>query len=745
MGRDWFRRQPSQPWLNRRLALMEDHSLTWSQQNLLQRPLQGRIFLEGPAGTGKTYAAALRLLDLLRRGVAGDSILLLTPQSALAAPYEARLHSEAAGAGGRVTVWTPGGLALHMVELFWPLVGSPAGFARPDVPPVFLNLETAQYYMAYLARPLIEEQRLFDSVVMDRNRLYSQILDNLNKAALVGFPHAEIGARLKAAWMGEPGQLRVYEDVQTCASLFRRFCLENNLLDFSLQVEVFRDHLWPTPEVRGYLQDTFRHLIADNIEEDSPFAHDLLREWLPAFDSALLVYDTQAGYRRFLGADPDTAAALAASCDETLAFAQSLVSSPEIVHLTAALEQSLHGMRPALDDTRPETLQIADLHGGGAEVYEAPRQALPALYYSYHRFYPQMLDWVAAGIADLVQNQGVPPGEIVVLAPILSDALRFSLMDRLGGLGIPYRSHRPSRALREEPAVQCLLTLTALAHPDWGLEPTRFDVAYALVQAIEDLDLVRAQLLVEIIYRPRRGEFPLLPFDPIRPEVQERITYRLGERYERLRAWLEAAYTAGQTQDEPLDYFLSRLFGELLSQPGFGFHTRYDAGQASATLIDSVRNFRWVVEPVLEGDAAGLGAEYLRMVQDGVIAAQYVSNWQLQPEDAVLLAPAYTFLLSNRPAAVQFWLDVGSRGWSERLEQPLTHPYVLTREWPAGRVWSDADELGVGRAAMTRLAVGLLRRCRSALYLGLSEFNEQGFEQRGPLLMAFQRLLRGRA
>lgn len=736
---------------------MDHFPLTPAQQDLLRRPLQGRIFLEGPAGAGKTHAASLRLLDLLRRGVSGDSILLLTPQRALAAPYEARLHTAEAGAGGRVTVWTPGGLAQRMVELFWPLAGGPAGFSRPDVPPVFLNLETAQYYMAHLVRPLLEEQRLFDSVVMDRNRLYSQILDNLNKAALVGFPDTEIGMRLKAAWIGEPGQLRVYEDAQTCASLFRRFCLENNLLDFSLQVEVFRDYLWPAPEVRGYLQATFHHLIADNIEEDSPFAHDLLRDWLPFFDSALLVYDTQAGYRRFLGADPQTAAALAASCDETLAFTQSLVNSPEIARLTTALEQALQGMRPApfelagppQADTRPEALQIAELHGSGAEVYEAPRLALPALYYSYHRFYPQMLDWVASGVADLVQNQGVPPGEIVVLAPILSDALRFSLMDRLGALGVPYRSHRPSRALREEPAVQCLLTLTALVHPDWGQEPTRYDVAYALVQAIEDLDLVRAQLLVEIVYRPRRAEFPLLPFDPIRAEVQERITYRLGERYERLRAWLEAAYTAAaQGQDDPLDYFLSRLFGELLSQPGFGFHTRYDAGQASAMLIDSVRNFRWVVGPVLEGEDAPLGAplgeEYLRMVQEGVIAAQYVSNWQIQPEDAVLLAPAYTFLLNNRPAAVQFWLDVGSRGWSERLEQPLTHPYVLTREWPDGQVWSDANELEVGRAAMTRLAVGLLRRCRSALYLGLSEFNEQGFEQRGPLLMAFQRLLRGR-
>ncbi len=42
-----------------------------------------------------------------------------------------------------------------------------------------------------------------------------------------------------------------------------------------------------------------------------------------------------------------------------------------------------------------------------------------------------------------------------------------------------------------------------------------------------------------------------------------------GERYERLRLWLEE-YRQGKPAE--LDHFLSRLFGEVLSQPGYGFH-----------------------------------------------------------------------------------------------------------------------------------------------------------------------------
>jgi hypothetical protein len=119
-----------------------------------------------------------------------------------------------------------------------------------------------------------------------------------------------------------------------------------------------------------------------------------------------------------------------------------------------------------------------------------------------------------------------------------------------------------------------------------------------------------------------------------------------------------------------------------------------------------------------------------------------VRSWERQPEDAVLLAPAYTFLMSNRPVEYQFWLEVGSSGWWERLYQPLTQPYVLSRAWEGGRQWSDSDEYAARQEALARLALGLTRRCRKQVYLGWSELDEHGYEPRGPLLRALQRALR---
>ncbi len=253
------------------------------------------------------------------------------------------------------------------------------------------------------------------------------------------------------------------------------------------------------------------------------------------------------------------------------------------------------------------------------------------------------------------------------------------------------------------------------------------------------MDLVRAQLLADIVYRTHAKTVSLSSFDKIKPEVQERITYVLGERYEQLRIWIET-----YIQEEPveIDHFLSRLFGEVLSQSGYRFHRNYGAGEIAANLVNSARGFRWAVESCPPEDGKPLGKEYLEMVQEGVIAAQYIRSWQVDAQDAVLLAPAYTFLMSNRPVEVQFWLDIASAGWFERLYQPLTHPYVLSRHWPEETPWTDVEESEADLESLYRLTLGLVRRCRQQIFLGLSELSEQGYEHQGPLLKAIQRILR---
>jgi hypothetical protein len=684
-------------------------------------------FLLGPAGSGKTMLAAEHLHHLLRSGTTGDSILVIAPQRSLLKPFQAVLRRGDLPPGGEVETLTIGGLAKRSVDLMWPAIAREAGFAQPDRPPTFLTLETAQYYMERVVQPFITERYYFESVRLSNERIYSQLLDNLNKASLVGFPYTEVGKRLIGAWAGPSQQTITFAQVQDCLLRFRTYCLEHNLLDFSLQLELFRT-LLQRDWFRDKLYRRYRHLIVENVEEDTPLTHDLLRDWIPHTHSALIVYDTQAGYRSFLGADARSAYELRSICHEVVELPRSAshVMSPAVQSLEATVTHVL-----AADSDLP-------MRSG---------EAREALAYGGGRFHPQMLDWVTQQIVELVEKQNVAPADIVILAPFLGDALRFALEDRLGRQAIPTRSLRPSRSLNEEAVTRGLLTLAALAHPQWQNIPPQADVAQAIALSIDHLDPARAHLIAERLYASRSGRAELRPFENLKPELQERIGFEVGTRYDRLRTWLQD-YTQADAPP-PLDVFFARLFGEVLSQPGYGFHRQIDPGRVTAQLVESARKFRKTINPdpyapTLDPNVGRdyAGHDYVRMVSEGVVAATYVESAYADKPKAVLLAPAYTFLLSNESVGYQFWLNAGSPAWWERLYQPLTHPYVLSRQWPPDKKWGDEDEVAARQATLLRLVRGLLRRCRKRVYLAISTLNEQGFEERGPLLTLMQQVLR---
>lgn len=703
------------------------------------------LFLSGPFGSGKTTAAIERIQWLLRQErVRGDQILVLVPQRTLGQPYQEALHRPEVPAGALVQVTTVASLARSSVALYWPLAARSAGFAEPRREPTFLNLETTQYHMAGLVEKAAQQAE-FDAVRLQRGRIVSQVLDNLNKAALHGFTIDEAYARLENTV--PPGEhmtarLNVLRTARRISQEFREMCLHESLVDYSLQMQIFLQEILENEWCRTHLFRSFRHLVFDNAEEETFAAQELVRRWLPHLDSALILVDEDGGYRAFLGADPRNAERLARFTDSRARLPSSRSMAPGLSSMIGRINRAIPGGRREVEQEAGTDDEPSVLTDAGPLVF--PERA--------HRFYPQMIEWAVEKIERLVKQEGVAPKEIAVLAPFVSDAMRFSIQTRLQERGILTASHRPSRALNAEPAVRTLLTLAALAHPSWQRRPSRADVTLTLGSAIAQLDPVRASVLAQAVYNDRGnagGE--LLAFERLRGDVQKRVAFATGERYERLRIWL-ADYRA-ESEFSPLDRFFARIFGELLSQPGFGFHDQPEAARMADQLARSARNFRWAMgeqggpsSPVSAEPAGApssrqveIGRAYLELVESGALGALYLPSWTVA-DDAVFIAPAYTFLMRNRAVDVQFWLDIGAEGWWQRIYQPLTHPYVLSRNWPQHQSWSDLHEFQSRQESLRRLLIGLLRRARRGVFLGLSENGENGMEQRGPLLNLLNRV-----
>jgi hypothetical protein len=686
--------------------------LTKEQINLRDSPLDSRIFLSGPAGYGKTTAALSRLDHLLKNKVNPQEILLLVPQKTLAIPYYRFLKSKEYPANGEPVILTIGGMARRMVDLFWPLICEPAGFSPSELSPTFLTLETAQYYLAQATEPLFTKG-YFSSINIDHNRLLSQILDNMNKAAVVGFPLEEIGDRLKDACQYDQQQMIAFQQAEECALLFRKFCLEHHLLDYSLQMEIFIKYIWSLSPGRNFIIHQFRHLIYDNVEEDVPVVHDLVKSWIPDLQSVLLIYDTDGGFRSFLGADPTNGYELHSFCDNIQEFKQSFTSSSGLEILQRTLSSNILLTSKTVPSS--EVLQEFD--------------------FVHSNFYPEMIDSACSTINELINEKSESPTEIVILAPYLSDALLFSLSSKLAEYQINSYSARPSRPLVKEPVVGCLLTLAKLAHPLWDLPISQYEVRQALMVAINEMDLVRADLCSRTLFSERHKQSGLNSFNQLKGELPERITFSIGEKFEKIRDWLEE-YKSQEIL--PLFGFFGKVFGELLSQPGFAFHQDFESASITSRLTTSAKKFRQVMVNGVDFSEVNCGREYMITLQKGLIGAQFYEPEMNNPPESVLISPAFTYLITNRAVKYQFWLDIGSNGWWERLNQPLTHPHILNRHWQRGDKWQDANEIKANQVSLARLVRGLIRRCNKHLFLYTAGIDDQGREQRNQLLQAFQ-------
>jgi len=683
------------------------------------------LFLEGPAGAGKTTLAVRRIRQLLDEGVAPESILLLTPQRSYTRAYEPAFTP---AEWYRLEKATIGGLARRYVELFWPEMAEEAGFSL-DRPPLFLTYEQAQYYMSVVVEPIIARGG-FAATRLTRPRLYSQLLDNMNKAAAHGLAMEDLPVFLEDVAYGEKSQTDLPRDTMEAVEAYRAYARAHGLVDFAHYLTLFADRAVRDSIVRRHLLGQHRHLVVDNVEEDVPVAHDLIAGWVPRMESTLLVADTEGSYRLFMGASADSAEKLAAVCDRHLRL--------ETLHTTpAGLQVFARKLVEAIDES-------------AGEPAPAGLDTLATVYVD--RLHHDMIERAAACVGRLTEA-GIPPGEIAIIAPLLGDNVHFALAQQLELRGITTYAHRPSRLLHDEPVTRVMLTLAALAHPAWSPPPTREAVALVFYRLLGGCDLVRASLLAGAVVPSASEGVMLLPFESLGAELRERITYVIGEAYEGLRMWVEAC-AAGDAI--PLDHFFSRAFGELLSQPGFGFYrdaqaipsTRtpaewqtgaIEAGKLVGALVESAARFRQASSSMGHAEA---GKAYRDMVQEGVISAFYEFEWA-EPADAVLLAPVHTFLLRNRPVRAQLWLDLGSTAWHRRINQPLTNPYILNRAWePGKRQWDDSLERPFELVRLKNVVQGLLRRCTGEAHLFVSSLSATGRDQKGLLLRALSRAAR---
>ena len=667
----------------------------------------GSALLLGPAGTGKTTALQQRLLNLLESGEPAYTLLAIVAEPDHSQAFLDSIHRSGLGPYAELNITTYNTLARQMVSLFWPLIARPAGFDRPYQPPTFLSYDLAQLLMWRVVTPMIDDGA-FATLRLRPQQIVSQLLDTLNRAALNSLTLEEATTRQITSWAGAEEQRFTLQEAANAALLFRDQCLIGNMLDLSLVVEVFTRQLMDHPEFRRYFSERYRHLLVDNIEEQTPAGQDFVANLMTAAETTAIAYDAGGGYKRFLAADPAGANRFYDLCKNLFEFEDSYTATEQLFHLSNLVENQL---------------MAAGLPAAGAE-----KAVIDQVVGRYRR---EMVEELATRLARLV-GEGLPPNEIAIIAPYLDGSLRYSLSRSLQAAGIPYYLLRRRSSPREEPRVRAWLTWLALGHPEWGIYPAAYDVAEAFSLSIHGMDPARAKLLTDRIYvagAQELGDSSVLP-----ASIAGRIGPDLLERVEILREWL-AAEGGGR---QPLDVFLHRLFNDLLARPVFRPQPDLAAAAICDWLVRAAGRLLSAAGPMGLTTPAEIGRAFSDGIYDGLVTADPPEFGEPPDLDGVLISTIYGYLLGGRPVEVQVWLEAAATGWWDIPRQPLSNAFVLAQSWPEGRLWTMEDDFKIRNQLLSRIVRGLTSRCRRGVILANSELDRRGIRQDGPLWRALQ-------
>ena len=681
------------------------------------------IWVTGPARSGKTQTA----IDWLDRAIAASAAEASTRPDhravlVLAAPGGSRLplgDRVALRLGGRrsLTMATPTGWAQSEVHLFYPWLAE--ALEVPAVFPTSLRSENEQELAARLWEPLLDRVGASVSVAVT-DRAVRTLLDWYQLAAASGIAIDEgFGERL-AAGLGSAGPLWTELAAAATEALqgWRRWCLERGLLTYAIATDLYDRVLLPQGRYHERLCDRFGWFLADDTDEFPAIAAKVCAALLDGGSLGAMVWSTDGGARRGLGADPEAMKVLENRC-------QSVVLAPLGDRWSASLGA---GLARLVTDPAPWTeMDAKGLERDRLALIKQPSRL-------------QMLDAIAERLAATIAGGHLRPGDIAIIGPGFDRTARYALTRRFDDLGLPWRILNVQEPLVERPMVRALLTLLALVYDDLGDTVELEDVTQMLVTLSRSpidrgrsaIDLVRAGLLTDVCFANERPRPKLLSpnaFD--RWDRLGRQPYRAADA---IRTWIEDYRHQNDAADPdgPL-HCLDRAIAHFLV-PGSNARDLHGLRE----FVEAARR-HWTIAKALSFADGGpsspvtIAGRFIRLMQRGAIAANPFPESYLQPQpDAIVLATIFQYRISRQTHPVHYWLDIGSPLWPQGGAAELLGADVLLQSWDGQPTTADlADQRD--RDRLERLLRDLLARCRDRLVLCHSDLAANGQEQTGPL------------
>ena len=687
------------------------------------------VWLTGTSRTGKTSRLVREFSSWVRKQLVqakkasppnlASAVLVFAANNQNRRQLNDRLVSAVEGTYP-VVCKTPVGFITDEVMLFFPLIFEELKLKAQF--PLRLRPETEQELATNLWRNQSDWQALceFDN----EYRLVRQTLDLMQLAGASGVPTEDISVMLQEGLggldIGKENKIYLGQRMEELLLLWQKWCLDRGLLTYGLIYELYWRYLLPNARYRQHLQQRYRAIFADDVDDYPAIARDLFELMLDRGVFAVFTYNPNGKIRLGLNADPDYLSGLANRCER------------EKLNFTA------NNLATEFADTAVEL--IAET----AYLVEAP-DAIQSLQTISRA---ELLRQTAEITIDAVYNRGVKPSEIAIIAPGLDEIARYSLIQILSAKNIPVIPLNEQRPLISSPLVRSLLTLLGLVYTDLGRLVERDAIAEMLVvfsqksqgnKSLAEIDPVRAGLIADYCYHVD-PEHPYLSTIEAFPRW-DRLGHQAVTAYQTIVDWIEANKAKQQKQSffTPT-ILLSKAIADFIVQKK---NLSSDKLAVLRELMETAQHF-WEVdrrlrqnEPSFQTQAATV-AQFIQLLRRGTITANPRPIRQFTPQKgAVTLATVFQYRSLRTSHALQFWLDAGSPLWSQGGAATLFAAPLFLKQWN-GKTWMPEDEYEMDSQRLQRIIKDIMARAEQKIFLCHSDLGVNGTEQAGALLPLVQ-------
>lgn len=147
----------------------------------------------------------------------------------------------------------------------------------------------------------------------------------------------ELKKRLLRWAAGDSEKILIFNEAISIMNSFRRFCLENRILDYSLVVDIYNNGLLKNQEYLNELKHKYKYFFVDNLEKSVVTGQRLILFLLKCVKETYLSYNSEEGINKFFGGNPELARDVFFPLSEVIELGESYTSSEAARSLASSI------------------------------------------------------------------------------------------------------------------------------------------------------------------------------------------------------------------------------------------------------------------------------------------------------------------------------------------------------------------------------------------------------------------------